>query len=279
MPPIRIAARPLVVLAAWMLLATAPAVAQEPSGPTPADATLAGRMRAFLAAMQDADEAGIAAFFPRRGDWDWVRTLNGTRGPRRVVTWRIPGAETGRLIGDGGAGCEEFDAGRGDVGPVEGSFAGEAGEEEDWRRAGGTRFVPPGASAASPVFVQWRREDGAWVVDAVGDTGEYRLALLGRPVEMISPDTSLMAEGLAYAADAPWYRNNEPLTFGGLRFVKYGLPRPLERAALARVGVLGGVSIYAEAGAAGGTVDGMLYAPVSPGEYQPYTGFGRMPCR
>ncbi|HEX6038819.1 hypothetical protein [Longimicrobium sp.] len=271
------AARPLVVLAAWMLLATS-APAQEASVPASSDATLAGRMRAFLEGMRGGDEAEIAAFFPRRGDWNWVRTLNGTRGPRQVVTWRIAGAETERLIGDGGAGCEEFNAARADVGPVEDSFAGEV-HEEGWRHVGRMRFVPPGAPTRSPVFVQWRREDGAWVVDAVGDRDAYRLPLRGRPVGMISRDTSLVAEGLGYAAEARWYRDNEPLTFEGLRYVKYGLPRRLERAALARVGVRGRVSIYMEAGAAGGTVDGMLYSAVSPGEYQPYTGFGRMPCR
>ena len=46
-----------------------------------------------------------------------------------------------------------------------------------WRRVGGNRFVPPGAPASSPIFVEWRREGDAWVVAAAG-------ASLGPLVEM-----------------------------------------------------------------------------------------------
>jgi hypothetical protein len=38
-----------------------------------------------------------------------------------------------------------------------------------WRRVRGNRFVPPGAAASSPAFVEWRREGDRWVVSAIGD--------------------------------------------------------------------------------------------------------------
>jgi hypothetical protein len=38
-----------------------------------------------------------------------------------------------------------------------------------WRRVRGNRFVPPGASASSAIFVEWRREGDRWVVSAFGD--------------------------------------------------------------------------------------------------------------
>ena len=150
--------------------------------------------------------------------------------------------------------------------------------QEGWRRVGRARFVPPEASAWSRVYVQWRREDGAWVVDAIADEGDYVLPLLGRPVGMISRDTSLVPEGMAYAAGTAWYRDNEPLTLDGYWFVKYGYPRHLDRGALVRKGVVGRVSMYMEAGDDGYEGEGVMYAAVAPGEYQPYMGFGREPC-
>lgn len=38
-----------------------------------------------------------------------------------------------------------------------------------WRRVTITRFVPPGADASSPVFVEWRREGRTWVISSFGD--------------------------------------------------------------------------------------------------------------
>ncbi|HEX9939091.1 MAG TPA: hypothetical protein VGB15_18255 [Longimicrobium sp.] len=38
-----------------------------------------------------------------------------------------------------------------------------------WRPVSPTRFVPPGAGASSPTFVEWRREGGRWVIAAFGE--------------------------------------------------------------------------------------------------------------
>ena len=38
-----------------------------------------------------------------------------------------------------------------------------------WRNAGGTRVVPTGEPDDAPFFIEWRREDGKWVISAFGD--------------------------------------------------------------------------------------------------------------
>jgi hypothetical protein len=47
----------------------------------------------------------------------------------------------------------------------------------EWRRVSGTRFVPPGETAASAIFVEWRREGSKWVVSSFGDESFSRLPL------------------------------------------------------------------------------------------------------
>lgn len=181
------------------------------------------------------------------------------------------------MIGRGGAGCESFDASVGELGPVNGTLAS-AVLETGWRRGGRFRFVPPEDSTRWSDFVQWRREDGAWVVDAIGDDHPYTLPLLGRRAEMISRDTTLMREGQAYAAGTEWFRDNESLMVDGLWYVKYVPPRRLEQDALVRVGVRDRVGVYVEVGADGRTLDDVLFVPAAPGEFQPYMGFGRDSC-
>ena len=47
-----------------------------------------------------------------------------------------------------------------------------------WRRVrGGSRFVPRDAPDDSPLFVEWRREGGTWVVSAVGDESFHDVPL------------------------------------------------------------------------------------------------------
>jgi hypothetical protein len=77
--------------------------------------------------------------------------------------------------------------------------------------------------------------------------------------------------GAQYAASAPWYINNEPVTFNGRRYVKYGLPRVLGTTEITRAGELQGVPVFAETG--GATPPEVIYVPVRPGcEFQPYQG-------
>lgn len=71
-----------------------------------------------------------------------------------------------------------------------------------------------------------------------------------------------------YASGAAWYVQNELITVGGRRFVKFGTPRVLGVNDVVRAGEYQGIPVFAEAGAARTEV---LYVPVRPGcEFQPY---------
>ncbi len=141
-----------------------------------------------------------------------------------------------------------------------------------WRRVGGKRFVPPGASARSPVFVEWRREHGRWVVSAFGDEDIYFPPLLGSEGSAFFRDTAVVPEDAAFAP-ADWYTITVPYW----RSSRYGAPRTLSRDQLTRVGVLNRVSVYVERGSSWDTA-GVLYLPVSPGRYQPYERPLPRPC-
>ena len=267
----------LLRLAALACLAALPATAQESAAP--AGATLDARMQAFIREIRERPNTGLAAYFPRRGDWTRVQTIGVWRGGRRVGErvgmWRFAGAETVRIIGAGGAACSSFDTDVGDVGPFDGLFGMQTLlNRQPWRLVRGNRFVPRGASAKSPVFVEWRREDGAWVVSAYGEEGypDSGPRVLGRPAIPPSRDTAHVPEDAAFAP-ADWYT----VTLDGRRYVKYGNPRPLARAEVERVAVLGRVSIYVERGK-GPQLQEYVYIPVAPGQYQPYETVVGVPC-
>lgn len=264
-----------VLFAVWLVLAAPPARAQAP------DDALAARMRAFAEAAPDAPNDSVAAFFPRRGDWTWVHTRRpfDAPGPPRVGTWRFGGAEMLRAIGAGGPVCESFDRSFGEIGPHEGRLGIQTRMHRGpWRRVRGTRFVPPGESAASPVFVEWRREDGAWVVSALGDVDVYFPRLMGRHAPPAWRDTTGVPEDAAFAP-ADWH----VITLGAMRYTKYGIPRPLdeaERASLARIGLYQRVSVFAERDE-NPDWPAFVYLLTAPGQFQPYEGphFMRYECR
>jgi hypothetical protein len=152
-------------LAALLLAAlwTVPGAAQAP--PPAGEASLETRMHAFLTGITRVGEDSAAAFFPRSGHFTWVETTHYV--DRDVVgTWRFPAAD--------------FRAAYRDLlndmltGHVEGNRVGSFSHQLQirrprWRRAPGNRFVPADAPDSSPIFVQWRREDGRWVVSVIGD--------------------------------------------------------------------------------------------------------------
>jgi hypothetical protein len=267
----------LAVLAA---LFAAPAAAQDAG--RGGDPSLAARMEAFVDAAFAAEPETVAAFFPRRGDWTWVQTWREVGRAVRTGTWRFSAAETVRAIAPPGPACISFDV-SGEYGPAEPAlWTALGGSAADWRQVGGNRLVPRQASARSPVFVEWRREDGAWVVAAYGDAHPWTPRLLGREPGGISRDTALVPEGAAYAAGADWYVNNMPVSMDGFRYVKYAPPRVFpesDRQHLERIGVYGRVSVYREKPVTPGeSTSEVLYVPVAPGEFQAYTGSGHMPC-
>ncbi len=273
-----------VLLPLALLLAAAAPLAAQTRAPAAAEATLAARMHAFLREVEDTPNTELAGFFPRRGDWTWVQTLRDRRGHgQRVGVWRFPGGETPRAIGAGGPVCDSFHTGGGEFGPVRGRFGAHVMDDGPWHLVRGNRYVPPDASAASPVFVEWRREGGEWVVSAFGDEDVYVYSprMLGVEAGAVSRDTTSVPEGAAYAAGESWYLDRRPMRMEHRRYIQYGPPRAFsaeERAHLKRVGVLGGVSVYAEKEMDEPFPD-YLYLPVSPGEFHPYQSFGPEPCR
>jgi hypothetical protein len=270
--------RKSLLVAVSLVLAASPARAQ--------DNDLAARMRAFVREIQVTPNDGLAAYLPRRGDWTRVQTIGLWRARRRVGervgVWRFPGAETVRVIGEGGPACGSFDTSVGGVGPFEGWLGMQMRmNPQPWRRVRGNRFVPRGASADSPVFVEWRREDGAWVVSAYGEEGfsESVPPVLGRdaPRGPFSRDTAGVPEDAAFAP-ADWYT----ITVNGQRYPRYGIPRPLneaERARLVRIGLYHGVSVFALREEADWPAH--VYLLTAPGQFQPYESphGGRYVCR
>ncbi len=264
----------LLRLAALASLAALPANAQDRGAP--AGTPLAARMQAFIREVHETPNTGLAAYFPRRGDWTWVHTRQpyGRRGAPRVATWRFGGAQTLRAIGAGGPVCPSFD-GPGGVGPTEGHLGMQTlMHRGPWRRVRGTRFVPPGESAASPVFVEWRREDGAWVVAAFGDVGVYDPTVLGRRPPAAWRDTAGVREDAAFAP-ADWYT----IVLNGQRYSTYGIPRPQDRSGLVRIGVFQGVSVFAEPDE-DPDWPYIVHLPMAPGQFQAYQApHGPYTCR
>ena len=137
-------------------------------------ASLAARTVSFLAAVNDSSPERLLEFFPREGQFTYVHTLHRRAGDRRGV-WHFPAAQGSDAILNG---------------PLRPSFAIQAENQPvglfahqvmmrgmKWHRVFGTRFVPLGETAASDVFVEWRREGAEWVVSRFGDEGFSEMPL------------------------------------------------------------------------------------------------------
>jgi hypothetical protein len=263
--PIRFLARTPILAALLTLAAAFPLAAQ---------ASLGVRMRAFLAEIENEPNTALAAFFPRRGDWTWIQTqedLGG--GPDVLGVWRFPAAETVRAIANDGPACSSFDHARGEFGPYEGSLGMQMMMYPGpWRRVRGTRFVPPGRPDSYPVFVEWRREDGEWVVSAFGEMG-----IVARSIPRLAPgpfsrDTAGVPEDSAYVTGRP-----VTITIEGWRFTPFRDSRAVDRTELVRIGHLHGVSVYVGRGSDRRDPE-IVYLPVGPGRYLPYEGPRPQPC-
>jgi hypothetical protein len=131
-------------------------------------ASLPGRAAALLYALRwEGKLDSIRAFFPRTGHWTYVHTSHEADGDRRGI-WRFPGSETPRVIDYGGPIPHVFTINH--HGQPIGLLVHQVMlRGAEWRRVAGNRYVPPGASARSPTFIEWRREGDSWVVSALGD--------------------------------------------------------------------------------------------------------------
>ncbi|HEU4452398.1 MAG TPA: hypothetical protein VFR81_05030 [Longimicrobium sp.] len=266
------------VSALALLFATAISIAAQAGA---SSASLERRMGAFLRAVVEEPRDSVAAYFPKSGDWRYVPSL--LKAPRGTPPggWLFRAEETLRAIGKGGPLCWSFEPSWGDTGPFEGAIVSRVSvTRTGWRRVRGNRFVPPGESARSPAFVEWRREGGEWVVSSIGEQQPYYTPRPSpwernqarrdrRPLPAAPPEAS-------YGANAAWYVSNEPISFEGMTYVKYGLPRPIGDDEVERIGSLGGVAIFVEAGMNGATE--ILYVLAGPGQYQPYYAFGSRAC-
>ncbi|MEK6283179.1 MAG: hypothetical protein AABN95_22715 [Acidobacteriota bacterium] len=124
----------------------------------PADVTaLETAMRKFIAAFKKPDVNAFLSLFSRSGFFYANNPLN-------VVRYAVPYSELeGDLIRKGGLycsylkRCDELDA-----------FVDHIGDGKMWPRVGGARFVPPGYEDGSLTFVQWRKENGRWVIAEIG---------------------------------------------------------------------------------------------------------------
>jgi len=81
--------------------------------------------------------------------------------------------------------------------------------------------------------------------------------------------TAYPATGPTYAAGQTWFINNETVTIGNERYVRFGLPRVIGTTEVTRRGEFQGTPLFIEAGATG--TPEVIYIPVRPGcEFQPY---------
>lgn len=259
----------LLVLPLLLIWSAVPASAEAQHRGVP----LPKRMQAFaeIATTELADS--VVQFFPRRGTWTWVQTVHYPGRPDRVRIRRFTPAETLRAIDSGGIACESFmrTAGFGMAGLLEMELGAEG-----WRRVSRSRFVPPDAKPGSKrVFVDWRLEDGRWVISSYGDEVYEQPRLLGVPVSTVRRDPvqqplrlPLPADG-HYAASQPWFSTHESLDFEGRYYVKYAYPAVFHTGELTRIASWGRVGVYAETGVT--EYYGTLYVPVNArGEFQRY---------
>ncbi|HEX6911764.1 MAG TPA: nuclear transport factor 2 family protein [Longimicrobium sp.] len=160
--------RPLLVLLALVALLPGAVAAQAANATRMESATaLDERAGAFLRAVRRKNADGIAVFFPRTGDWSYVHTAHHEDG-RHVGIRRFSGPDALSAIQSGGPLRQSFTINY-ESQPI-GLFAHQVMHRGTaWRRVRSNRFVPPGAPASSPTFVEWRREGGEWVISAFGD--------------------------------------------------------------------------------------------------------------
>jgi hypothetical protein len=126
-------------------------------------------------------------------------------------------------------------------------------------------MLPPPAQPMAPTMIDicvidngMPRTVQAEYASAMRDT-----TVAGRPFGQAYPATAP-----AYAANAGWYIQGEPIMLDRRRYVKFGLARVLGVNEVTRVGEFQGVPVFAEAGT---TKPEVVYVAVRPGcEFQPY---------
>jgi len=261
-----------------VLLATLPLAAARPLPAQSADTAATGSrpgwsvrrtMNAFVRQVNGGRHHGradLAGWFPRRGDWTWVVTRYPLgHAPGHAGLRRFAAAQTLSALEPGGPSCDSFGA---EGSMVLGALVTYTQDElgSTWRQVGATRFVPPGDPPDSPVFVQWRREDGRWVIDAYGDEWRFpRVAGIGVeeivPVRARTPLRLPLADTARLAAGAGWFESRRAIPGAGRSYWPLDdPPRRIENRPLVHFGTVRGVAAYAEPGA--GPAPAVLYVPL-----------------
>ena len=123
------------------------------------------RTAALFESMSNYNAEDLRGFFPERGAWSYQRTVHTRSGDHRGV-WRVPAGQTSDVLrGE----LRRAFFGSMHAQPIGWFTHPVANRGRDWKKVSPTRLVPRDASSSSPVFIQWRREGEAWVIDAVGD--------------------------------------------------------------------------------------------------------------
>lgn len=99
-------------------------------------------------------------------------------------------------------------------------------------------------------------------VSPAGDTlvGPRRVTLT-----QLGPGIGFVGE---YASRADWFVSDDPITFDGRRYSRFGQPASMECSGLKIIGDFNGVNLFAETDAAEPFAE--IFVPVEPGLFQPY---------
>jgi hypothetical protein len=124
-------------------------------------------MAAFLHAISDEQPERIPGFFPSTGSFTHALTVHGESGDSSSVR-RFAPAQKARAFRYGGPLWASVNL-QFESQPVGLLVHQVLCRGVAWRPVSPTRFVPPGAGASSPTFVEWRREGGRWVIAAFGE--------------------------------------------------------------------------------------------------------------
>ena len=246
-------------------------------------AELRSRVDEFVTALREMEPMEkIASFFPRRGVWEFVETPDKVAPGARVSRRRFGPEHTLTAIREGGPLCGSFGGVRGDVGAHEGVLVGQVQMNKGrWVHAGGNRFVPPGKGARSPIFLEWTREDGRWVISRVGEEFWYSPRVRRDPDWPVVRRNLVAGAGLpierTFATTTQWYADHLPIRVDGRVLNKYGLVRPLGADEMERFGSVGLVPIFVDRGGVGPPE--VVYALTGIGQYQPYQNMINPTCR
>lgn len=130
----------------------------------PDDDTVETAMARLVDALQKRDANGFLAFV---SDKTALRYLGTVEKPYRIELVRYTDLvrDLTAKERDGGWHVRLFDAGP----DTAFSYFADKSVGHSWKRVAENKFVPPDASADSSVFVTWRKHEGRWVVQSIGD--------------------------------------------------------------------------------------------------------------